>query len=340
MKKIELGHTGIMIEKNGIGCLPVQRVTKEEAVKLLRKAYEGGVNFFDTARAYSDSEEKLGEAIKGIRENVYIATKTQAKTAEAFWKDLNTSLETLGVDYIDVFQFHNPPFCPLPGQENGLYDAIVEAKKQGKIKHIGITNHSLKVAQEAIDSGLYETLQFPFSYLSGEPEMTLIENCRKAGMGFIAMKGMAGGLIQDGRVASAFMDTMEGVVPIWGIQREHELDQFLEGIKQPYELTEEFQAIIEKDRKELAGEFCRGCGYCMPCPVGIPINACARMSLMIRRAPTASWLSEQWQEKMNLIDQCLHCNQCASKCPYHLDTPRLLQDNLKDYREVLAGKPL
>ncbi|MBQ2455106.1 MAG: aldo/keto reductase [Firmicutes bacterium] len=337
MKKIEIGHTGIIIEKNGIGCLPLQRIPKEEAVVLLRKAYENGFNFFDTARAYSDSEEKVGEAFKGIRDKVIIATKTMAKTAEKFNEDLEKSLEMLHTDYIDIYQFHNPPFCPKPGQDNGLYEAMLKAKEEGKVRHIGITNHRLAVAQEAIDSGLYETLQFPFSYLAGEPEHALVDSCKKAGMGFIAMKGLAGGLIRDGYVAAAYIQTQENVVPIWGIQREWELDQFIDCVKNGAELTEDRLKVIEKDRKELSGEFCRGCGYCMPCPVGIEINSCARMALMLRRAPTKSWVSEAWQEKMNLIDSCLHCNSCASKCPYHLDTPTLLQENLKDYRAVLAA---
>ncbi|MCI9352719.1 MAG: aldo/keto reductase [Lawsonibacter sp.] len=331
MTKIQLGSTGITIEKNGFGCLPIQRLTKEEAARLLRKALDGGMNYFDTARAYSDSEEKLGYAFKGIRDRLVIATKTMAQTAEGMRKDLETSLKTLGTDYIDVYQFHNPAFCPKPGGEDGLYDAALEAKKQGKIRHIAITNHRLAVAREAIDSGLYALLQFPYSYLSGPQEQELVEMCERAGMGFVAMKGMAGGLLRDGTAAAAFMAQQPIVVPIWGVQHEWELDQFLACVKQTPAMTAEYQAVIERDRAELCGDFCRGCGYCMPCPVGIEINSCARMSLMLRRAPAAGWLSERWQGEMKKIEDCLHCGQCAAKCPYGLDTPRLLQDNYRDY---------
>ena len=167
MKHITLGSTGITIEKNGFGCLPIQRITKEEAARLLRKAVDGGMNYFDTARAYTDSEEKMGYAFQGIRDKLIIATKTMATGAEGMWSDLEASLKALGTDYIDVYQFHNPAFCPVPGGEDGLYDAALEAKKQGKIRHIAITNHRLKVAHEAIDSGLYALLQFPFSYQIG-----------------------------------------------------------------------------------------------------------------------------------------------------------------------------
>ena len=336
MVTVTLGKTGITVQKNAFGALPIQRIGTEAAVGLLRKAYESGVNFFDTARWYTDSEEKLGEAFEGIREKIYIATKTGADTAEGFWKDLHTSLKNLRTDYIDIYQFHNPAFCPKPGDGTGLYEAMLEAKEKGMIRHIGITNHRLHVAHEAVESGLYETLQFPFCYLATEKDIELVKKCKEADMGFIAMKGMAGGLLRDGLTAAAWMAAQENVVPIWGVQRESELDQFLQCIREGAELTDERSATIERDRRELCGEFCRGCGYCMPCPAGIEINQCARMSLMLRRAPAQAWLTEEWQAKMHQIEQCRHCGHCMAKCPYGLNTPELLQANYKDYWEVLA----
>ena len=338
MGSVKLGRTGLVVEKQGFGCLPIQRISKAEAVELLHRAYDGGMNYFDTARAYSDSEEKVGAAFAGMRDRVILATKTAAQTADGFWKDLESSLRALGTDHIDVYQFHNPAFCPRPGGADGLYDAALEAKRQGKIRHISITNHRLAVAHEAIGSGLYDTLQFPFSYLSGAQELELVEKCRTADMGFIAMKGLAGGLIRDGLTAAAFMEEHPTVLPIWGVQRRRELDQFLSCVQTPPAMTEERKAVIRRDREELAGDFCRGCGYCMPCPAGIEINNCARMSLMLRRAPAADWLTPEWQEKMEQIKQCLHCGQCKSKCPYGLDTPRLLEENYADYQKVLAGQ--
>ena len=335
MANITLGKTGLVIEKNGFGCLPIQRISKEEAVRLLRMAYDGGMTYFDTARAYSDSEEKVGAAFAGMRDKVVLATKTQAQTGEELKRDLETSLKTLGTDYSDVYQFHNPAFCPRPGGEDGLYDAAMEAKAQGKIRFLSITNHRLAVAHEAIDSGLYATLQFPYSYLAGPREQELVDKCAAAGMGFIAMKGMAGGLIRDGFAAAAFMEGQPNVVPIWGVQRQGELEQFLACIQAPPAMTEEYQAIIDRDRKELSGDFCRGCGYCMPCPAGIQINDCARMSLMLRRAPTQAWLTPEKQAMMAKIEGCLHCNQCRTKCPYGLDTPRLLEENYRDYQTFL-----
>lgn len=335
---VTLGRTGITVNKNGFGALPVQRVSKEEAIRLVHKAYDGGVRFFDTARAYSDSEEKLGAAFDGMREKVYIATKTAALTVEGFWKDLETSLATLKTDYIDIYQFHNPAFCPKPGDGSGLYEAMLEAKAQGKIRHIGITNHRLIVAMEAIESGLYETLQFPFCYLATKKDIEVEEACSKAGMGFIAMKALSGGLITDSRAAYAYLAQYPNVLPIWGVQRETEMDEFLSYVENPPVYTKKIEAFIEKEKKQLSGDFCRGCGYCMPCPAGIEINNCARMSLMIRRAPSAAWLDEAGQARMNKIDGCIGCNKCKAKCPYGLDAPNLLKKNLKDYREVLAGK--
>ena len=335
---VTLGTTGITVNKNGFGALPIQRISQEDAVHLARKAYKAGIRFFDTARAYTDSEVKLGEAFEGIRSEVYIATKTAAQNAEDFWEDLHTSLRNLRTEYIDLYQFHNPAFCPKPGDGSGLYEAALEAKEKGMIRHIGLTNHRLTVAKEAIESGLYETLQFPFSYISGEQELELVELCRAKNVGFIAMKGLSGGLITNSAAAYAFEAQYDNVLPIWGVQRETELDEFLSYIDAPPRMNEELRAVIEKDRTELRGEFCRGCGYCMPCPVGIEINSCARMSLLLRRSPAAAYLSPEGQAKMKKIENCLHCNQCKAKCPYGLDTPALLARNYEDYKRVLAGE--
>ena len=337
MDRVILGKTGLEVSKNGFGALPIQRISKKDAVYLLQKAFYNGINYFDTARAYSDSEEKMGAAFEYTRDRIVISTKTAAQTADGFWKDLEESLRQLKTDYIDIYQFHNPAFCPKPGDESGLYDAALKAKEQGKIRHIGITNHRIAVAREAIESGLYETMQFPFSYLAAEPDLEIVEMCRKADMGFIAMKALSGGLINHSDLAYAYMaqPQFDHVAPIWGIQRESELDEFLSYQVCPPELDQDRLAQIEADRAELTGDFCRGCGYCMPCPAGIEINNCARMSLLLRRSPSDGWLTEEWQEKMKKIEGCLHCGQCMKKCPYSLNTPELLAKNYEDYKTFL-----
>lgn len=337
MKEIILGSTGIKTPQNAFGALPIQRDDMDTAVKILRKAYDGGMTFFDTARAYSDSEEKLGKAFEGMRDKIFIATKTMAKTPEAFWQQLETSLNNLKTDYVDILQFHMAGQVYRPGDGTGMYECMLEAKKQGKIRHIGITAHLIAVAEEAVESGLYETLQYPFSYLSTEREIELVKKTEAANMGFIAMKSLAGGLITHSNVAFAFASQYP-VLPIWGVQREHELDEFLSYFDNPPAYTDEMKAYVEKEKQELAGDFCRGCGYCMPCPVGIQINTAARMSLLIRRAPSAGQLTPQAQEMMANIENCLECGQCKSKCPYQLDTPSLLKKNLEDYKKILAGE--
>ncbi|MCR4648539.1 MAG: aldo/keto reductase [Lachnospiraceae bacterium] len=337
MKQIVLGKTGIKTPQNAFGALPVQRVDMSMAVKLLRRAYDGGMTFFDTARAYSDSEEKLGEAFDGMRDKIFISSKTQAKTPEKFWSDLETTLKNLRTDYLDIYQIHCAPVCYRPGDGTGMYEAMVEAKKQGKIRHIGITAHLIGVAEEIVESGLYETLQFPFSYLANEREIKLVEDTEKAGMGFIAMKGLAGGLLTDSKACMAFMSKYNAL-PIWGIQREEELDEWLSFFDEDVEMTDEIATFIEEDKKTLQGDFCRGCGYCMPCSVGIQINNCARMSQLIRRSPSANFLGEEWQGLMGKIEDCIDCGLCKSKCPYGLDTPNLLRKNLADYKDILAGR--
>ena len=338
MSSVILGKSGIHSPKNGFGALPIQRVSKEYAAMLLRKAYDAGFTFFDTARAYTDSEEKIGYALSDVRDKITIATKTGATDGKTFWEHLETSLKNLRTDYIDLYQFHTPSFCPKPGDGTGLYEAMLKAKAQGKIRHIGITNHRLDVAEEAVRSGLYETLQFPFCYLATEKDLALVKLCREHQVGFIAMKGLSGGLLTRSDAAYAWLDQFDNVLPIWGIQRETELDEFIRYFEQPPVLTGEIQQLIEKDRQELIGNFCRACGYCMPCPMGIQINSCARMSQLIRRSPSAGWLSEKSQQMMMDIEKCIGCGQCKSKCPYELDTPTLLKQNLEDYKNILAGK--
>lgn len=335
MAHVTLGRTNITVNKNGFGALPLQRVNKETAAGLLKKAYQSGITFFDTARFYTDSEEKIGFALSEVRDNIYIATKTAASTPEEFWNDLNTSLKRLKADYIDIYQFHNPSVCPKPGDGSGLYEAMLKAKEKGFIRHIGISNHRMPVAMEAADSGLYETIQFPFSYLATVEEIKLTEHCSNLKIGFIAMKALAGGLITSSTAAYAYLAQFNNVLPIWGIQKEQELDEFISHINNPPRMSEKLSTFIDQERKELGKNFCRGCGYCLPCPAGIDIPMAARMSLMMRRSPASIFLNKKWNEEMKKIDDCIHCNHCISHCPYGLNTPKLLAENWEDYKKYL-----
>ena len=311
MDYITLGTTGITVNKNGFGALPIQRISDEESTQILRKAYQNGITFYDTARMYSNSEGKINLALGDVREKIYIATKAATVEVKVFWEHLETSLEQLNTDYIDIYQFHNPPFCPKPGDESGVYDAMLEAKASGKIRHIGITCHKLDTAIEAANSGLYETIQYPVSYLSTRAELDFVKLCKEKNIGVLAMKALSGGLIKDSAVAYAFLAQYDNVLPIWGIQRESELDEFLTYQDSPPTLDERAKQVIVKDKNELGGNFCRGCGYCMPCPANITIPICARMSLFIKRAPPSFYLMDEWKDSMKRIKNCTNCGHCT-----------------------------
>lgn len=333
MRTIVLGKTGITTPQNAFGALPIQRDSTEAAVKLLRKAYEGGMCFFDTARAYSDSEEKIGLALSDVRDKITIATKTGATDPEEMKRHMDKSLAMLRTDHVDIYQLHMANRCYAPGDGTGVYETMEDFKRQGMIKHIGITAHKIGVAEEAVDSGLYETLQFPFSYLSDDREVALVRRCKEKNVGFIAMKAIAGGLINCAAAAMAYIAQFDNVVPIWGVQRETELDEWLSFMDKTPALDEEMQARIAADKEALGADFCRGCGYCMPCPQGVVINQCARMSLMIRRAPTTTWFNEHWQAEMEKTATCKECGLCKTRCPYELDISNLLKKNYIDYKE-------
>lgn len=336
MKTIRLGRTELQVSKTAFGALPIQRITTAQAVKLVRRAYEGGINYFDTANMYTDSEEKLGQALEGVRQNVVISTKSAATDKKTALSHIEESLRRLRTDYIDLFQFHNPAQLPDPEDPEGAFAAALEMQQKGYIRHIGITNHRPGVARAAIESGNFETLQFPFCYLATDQDLALVKACRQADMGFIAMKGLSGGLLNNAQACYAFMRDQAGVVPIWGIQHEWELDQWLELTERDPGLTPELQAVIDRDRKELAGNFCRSCGYCLPCSAGIDIPQAARMSQLLGRSPYKPYMTDEWYAKMHKIEECIHCDLCKSRCPFSLDTPALLQKQLAEYDAFYA----
>ena len=337
MQKMTLGRTGLKISRTGFGALPIQRVSFDEAAALLNRAVDGGITYIDTARAYTDSEEKIGRALSGRRSEFHIATKTHAKTADAMVKDLETSLKLLKTDVIDVYQFHNPPFVPLPGGEDGLYDAAVRAREAGKIRFIGITQHSIERAEQAVESGLYDTIQYPFNHLATEREVALVRRCAEKNVGFVAMKALSGGLVTDARLPFAYISQFENAVPIWGFQKMEELEQLLELSEHPVGMTDEVRAQIAKDRAELVGAFCRSCGYCMPCPAGIQINQANRMKQLLGRAVWQDYVTPYWQREMARIEDCIHCGACAKRCPYDLKPSETLPAQLAYYREFVKA---
>jgi predicted aldo/keto reductase-like oxidoreductase len=340
MEKVRLGRTGLMVSRSSFGALPIQRVSFEEAKKLLLTAYLNGMNLFDTARMYSDSEEKIGHALKPYRKEIFIATKTHATDLKTFHEHLDTSLKNMKTDYIDIYQIHHPKKLPDPNDQNGLYQALVRAKQKGVIRFIGISSHRQDITAAAISSGLYDTLQYPLNSLSDDKDIKIAQDCRDRDIGFIAMKPMSGGLLLNARASFAFLRQYSHVVPIWGVQKDSELKEILALEKRPPFLSREIRETIEKDRAELSGNFCRACGYCLPCPVEIPIPMAARMSLLLRRMPWQQFMSDDWQKNMQRIEACTECGDCKKRCPYGLDTPALLKEMLEDYLEFRKEKNL
>jgi aryl-alcohol dehydrogenase-like predicted oxidoreductase len=336
METTILGRTGLTVTRTAFGVLPIQRVPMAEAGRILRRAYDAGITFYDTARAYTDSEEKIGQALADVRDDIIIATKSGASTRKGVLADLETSLRNLRTDHVDILQLHNPGTLPDPADPESSYAGLLEARDKGMIRFLGITNHKRSRAEEAIASGLYDTLQFPLCMISSPEDLALIDACREANMGVIAMKALSGGLLTNARAAFAFLRQYENVVPIWGIQRLGELEEFLALDANPPVLDEAMLAEIEADRQALADDFCRACGYCLPCPAEIPIPMAARMSLLLRRMPYQRLISDQWAANMERIEDCIECGHCKSHCPYGLDTPALLKRNLADYRTFRA----
>ena len=331
MKMVRLGRSELMVTKTAMGCLPIQRCSTEDAVAIIRRAYEGGINFFDTANAYSDSEHKLGIALEGVRENVIISTKSGGKDYATILGHIENSLRELKTDYVDLFQFHMVTEMPDFEDPNGIYAAALEAKRRGWVRHIGVTTHRIDLAFELIETGKFETMQFPFSYISHERDFELVRRCKELDVGYIAMKGLAGGILSNARACHAFMAEQDNVAPIWGVQSMEQINEWLALAAEDPIMDDALRAVIEKDRAELGSNFCRGCGYCLPCPEGIEIYNAARMDMFLRRSVWQTYITEEWHEKMHKIENCRHCGLCSSRCPYGLDTPALLEYMLKDY---------
>ncbi len=336
MHTTTLGRTGLTVTRTGFGALPIQRIDRDEAAALLRRAYRAGINFYDTARAYTDSEDKLAYALGDVRGDIIIATKSAAATREGVLADIRTSLGKLRTEYVDILQLHNSADLGAPDDPQGAYAGLVQAQRLGYARHIGITCHRLDAAQRAVRSGLFDTLQYPLSYLSSTDDLALIDLCRRHNVGLIAMKALSGGLITDAEAAFAFLRQYDNVVPIWGIQRPAELEQFITLEGDPPALDDALRATIERDRAQLAGDFCRACGYCLPCPALCPIPTAARMPLLLRRMPWQEYATDHWRAQMHRIDYCIDCGACRKRCPYGLDTPRLLRAALADYEAFMS----
>ncbi len=315
-----LGKTGLRISRMGFGGIPIQRIDAEGTKELIRKLHAAGVNYIDTARAYTVSEEYLGYALEGIRKDFVLATKSPAKTRAAMAADIDTSLEKLCTDYIDLYQIHNPSAAALdeilaPG---GALEALFEAKKAGKIGHIGITLHTVELFKRALEFEWVETIMFPYNIVETQAE-ELIRECTARNIGFIDMKPLAGGAIDDATLALRFIVSNPDItVVIPGMAAPEELEQNLAAVSDLTPISSEETEKMQRIRDELGTQFCRRCNYCAPCTEGIPISVQFLLEGYYTRYNLQDWARKRYAALEKNASDCIDCGVCETRCPYEL----------------------
>ncbi len=339
MKTIRLGKTGLEVSKIGFGGIPIQRLSEDEAIKVVQRCLDLGITLLDTANGYATSEELIGKAIAGRREQVVIATKTGARDRATAQEHLNLSLKRLNTDYIDLWQFHNistfETYDKVLGP-SGAMEAAQEALRAGKIRHIGVTNHSMDVALKAVSSGHFETVQFPFNFVTNEAATELIPLAQEHDVGFIAMKPLAGGLLDNAVLAIKYLLKFDHVVPDPGIERIEEIEEIVGIVQGPWELTSQEQREIERIRAQVGTRFCRRCGYCQPCPQGVSIVTIMVLPSFRKRLP-AEWFFTGWIARAaESAENCIECGECEEKCPYHLPIREMIVENMELYESVAS----
>lgn len=340
MKSVRLGKTGLHVSKVGFGGIPIQRLTEPQAIRVVQRCLELGVTFLDTATGYTTSEERIGKALAGRREGLVIATKTPARDRATALEHLELSLKRLSVDYIDLWQLHNVSTFEAYEQvlgPGGALEAAQQALEAGQVRHVGITSHSMDVALAAVPSGHFETVQFPFNFVSHEPAQKLVPLAREHDVGFIAMKPMGGGILSDARLCIKFLLQFDGVVPDPGIQRLEEIEEIAAIVAGPWELTPQDWSAIEQIRAEMDTRFCRRCGYCEPCPQGVRISTVMNMQSFWQRIP-AERLATGWMaEAVSGAGECIECGECEDKCPYNLPIRDMIAENIRFYEQALQS---
>lgn len=333
-----LGKTGLKVSEVGFGGIPILRLSTDEAVRVLRHAYDRGVNFYDTANAYKDSEEKIGKAFRGMRDKVILATKTQKRDAAGAAEHLDNSLRMLQTDYIDIYQLHQVSqekdwqAITAPG---GALETIVRAKEQGKVRHIGVTSHNLAMAVKLVKTGLFETVQFPFNFIETAAAEELFPVARQLNLGIIAMKPFAGGVIDNARIAFKFLRQYPDVVPIPGFETVAGVDEILGFYETPNQVDSDDLALMERYRAELGRQFCRRCEYCQPCPHGVMITMAMGYRVVAHRMSPAVAVGNL-EKVMATVPQCVECGVCMTRCPYNLPIPEILKKHYAMYEQHRA----
>ncbi len=341
MKKIELGKTGLQVSRVGFGGIPITRVSKEDAVRLLRKAFDAGINFVDTAVGYGDSEEKIGAAVSGQkREALILASKSMAREAEKMTADIEQSRKRMRTAYLDLYQAHGinnfAEWKKVTGA-GGALEALQEARRKGIVRHAGFSSHSLDVAREAVTSGLFETVQIPFNFITSEPETKILPLLEKHPLGLIVMKPFAGGVIPFAGPALKYLFRFPGAVPIPGIEKEEELDEIVAVTEAGGPLSATDKRKIAQLRKTIGANFCRRCGYCLPCPQQINIPLALHYESLYRRFPEENTLHESGKRLIDRVRACAGCGECEKKCPFELPIRKMLKETIAFYDEKLTA---
>jgi uncharacterized protein len=336
MEGIRLGKTNMMVSRLGFGGIPIQRLSEETAIAVVQKSLELGINFIDTANGYTTSEERIGKAISKQRENLIVATKTQARTAEGITEHLELSLKRLKTDYIDLYQFHNVSSATTLKQileSGGLMTVVQKAKKDGRIRHVGASSHQIDTAIEIVKSDCFETIMFPFNFISDEAASELIPLAREHDVGFIAMKSMAGGMIDNASIAFKFFSQFADVLPIPGIEKVSEIEEIVQVLEAGKEMTDWEKQEMQRIKQEIGSTFCRRCDYCQPCTAGIPISTVMHFSSMIKRLPPQRLFSGRFAANMEKAAECVECGECEKRCPYNLPIIEMISKNAEWYQK-------
>jgi len=341
MMKIKLGRTNLKVSRFGMGGIPLQRPPLDEAVKLVQHALDVGVNFIDTSIGYGDSEIRIGQAVKERRNEVILSTKGSWRDKASASRNIEDSLKRLQTSHIDLWQFHNPRDPSSLGQllaPGGAYEAAVEAKESGKILHIGISTHNIDVALQAVESGLFETVMYPFDFVAREAAEKLVPLCKEKDVGFIAMKPFAGGNIRDASLAMKFLLQYDHVLPLPGIERVEEIDQIARVVEGSWEIRPEERCQMDEIRGELGKRFCRQCMYCMPCPNGVEIWLLTYVRNLHRLWPREKFVEGWFADAAETAKKCVGCGACESKCPYELPIREIIADNYAFFQKVKSGE--
>lgn len=342
MEKIRLGKTGLMVTRLGFGGIPIQRLSESDAVKVVQKCLDLGLNYIDTANGYSTSEERIGKAVKGRRKDVIIATKTFPGTPEQIQQNLDLSLKRLQTDYIDIYQFHGvntkEVLDKIIDPENGTYQLFEKFKKAGKIRHIGITSHQMDAAKLEVKSDKFETIMFPFNVITSEPAKELLPLCKQHDVGFIVMKPLAGGMLNNATICFKYLLQFPDVVSIPGIEKLHEIEEIYKIYEGPQKMTaaerKEMKGMIE----ELGDKFCRRCDYCQPCQQGIPISMIMTFPTFVKRLPPDWYLKNQMMTaQIEKAATCIECGECEGRCPFNLPIREMIKENYTMYEKVKAA---